>query len=63
MPDISMCKNDCCSLSEQCYRFRAIPDEFRQAFADFHPNDDGQCDFFILDKNFYSADYEGDFEI
>lgn len=63
MPDISLCKNYICPLSEQCYRFKAKPDEYLQVYAEFEPDDDGNCDYFILDKNFFSEDYEGDFEI
>jgi hypothetical protein len=63
MPDISLCKNKICPLSEQCYRFKAQPDEFRQAYSEFEPDDDGNCEFFILDKNIFTNDYESDFEI
>ena len=46
MPDISMCQNTSCLLREVCYRFKAVPNE-RQAYADFEPDDDGKCEYFI----------------
>ena len=35
MPDICMCLNHTCSIRSTCYRFRAVPDGFRQTYADF----------------------------
>lgn len=35
MPDISMCDNISCPLKETCYRFKATPNPYRQAYADF----------------------------
>lgn len=35
MADISMCSDSKCPLKNDCYRFRAIPSEFRQAYAGF----------------------------
>ena len=46
MPDISMCANKRCSQAETCYRFRAEPNPFRQAYADFQPNEDGTCQYY-----------------
>jgi hypothetical protein len=43
MPDISMCNNKECSLSLKCHRFTAIPSEYRQTYASFKPNEDGEC--------------------
>jgi hypothetical protein len=37
MADLAMCLNKECALSAQCYRFRAVPSEFRQAYAGFEP--------------------------
>jgi len=47
MPDISLCKNYICPLAEQCYRFTAKPDEYFQAYSEFEPDDDGNCDYFM----------------
>lgn len=35
MPDISMCSNTECELKNECYRFKAKPNPYRQAYADF----------------------------
>lgn len=35
MPDISMCRNFLCPSKDKCYRFRAVPSEFRQSYAGF----------------------------
>lgn len=32
MPDITMCKGGECKQKETCYRFTAIPSEFRQSY-------------------------------
>lgn len=47
MPDISMCfAKFGCDKKNKCYRFRAKPDYY-QAYADFKPNEDGVCKYFI----------------
>jgi hypothetical protein len=46
MPDISMCLNVTCPLNDKCYRFMAIPSEYRQSYAKFSPKEDGTCDHF-----------------
>ena len=33
MPEITMCCNFNCPLREKCYRYRAVPSEYRQSFA------------------------------
>lgn len=35
MPDISMCQGGQCQDRQQCYRFMAKPNEYRQAYANF----------------------------
>jgi hypothetical protein len=47
MPDISMCTNTQCPLSNECYRYRATPNLEWQAYGGFKPNEDGTCDHFI----------------
>ena len=39
MPDISMCLNKQCESRTTCYRFTAIPSEYRQSYSDFQPAD------------------------
>lgn len=46
MPDISMCRNEQCPKHKYCYRFNATPDRHMQAYADFKPDDKGNCDAF-----------------
>lgn len=43
MPDISMCRNARCHLRYDCYRYMAVPNPMRQAYAGFAPKDDGDC--------------------
>ena len=40
MPDISMCTNKYCPIRESCYRYTAIPSEYRQSYADFSYNEE-----------------------
>ena len=46
MPDISMCRNISCTLKEKCYRYTATPSPIWQAYADFSPDESGNCDDF-----------------
>jgi len=32
MPDICMCQSHKCPLRNSCYRYRAIPDDYRQSY-------------------------------
>jgi hypothetical protein len=53
MPDISMCSNSTCPLREQCYRFTAVPNEYRQSYGTFKPEIKGdkvECKHFIDNK-------------
>jgi hypothetical protein len=43
MPDISMCMNDECPSRVSCFRFRAEPHPYRQAYTDFKVDGD-KCD-------------------
>jgi len=47
MPDISMCKNIHCTLKEQCYRYRAIPNNPYQSWSGFEQDKNGNCDYFM----------------
>lgn len=51
MSDISMCQNKDCPSYEQCYRFMATPNPYRQSYMDFKPKDgEARCDDFIERK-------------
>jgi hypothetical protein len=54
MPDISMCSGEKCPLKENCYRFLATPNEFRQSYFMNPPYDHQtkECDHF-WDVNLY----------
>ena len=43
MPDISMCLNNTCSVRTDCYRFRAVANEFNQSYTDFKEADKDKC--------------------
>jgi hypothetical protein len=45
MPDISMCLTDKCTQRNECFRYRAKPSEYRQAYMAFK-QEDGKCDDF-----------------
>lgn len=45
--DISMCKNEECSLSWNCLRFNAPPDKYRQSYSDFKQDENGQCEYYM----------------
>ena len=42
-----MCNNTECPSRLKCYRFTALPHEFRQAYANFAPEKgDRKCEYF-----------------
>jgi hypothetical protein len=46
MPDISLCTQKECPKSSECYRFRAIPNEYWQSY--FAPKfGENGCEYFI----------------
>lgn len=45
MPDISLCRNNECPSRDTCYRYRAKPSEFMQAYGDFKPKGE-KCEAF-----------------
>jgi len=56
MVDISMCANNECELRSTCYRYRAIPSQYRQSYSVFNCNNTE--DWFIpIDKS-KVVDYE-----
>ena len=46
MPDISMCRNETCDKKMSCYRYRAIPNPYRQSYAAFGI-DGEECSYYI----------------
>ena len=50
MADITKCKGIGCPLKEECYRFIATPNDFRQSYFDFIPyhHKRNECDFYII---------------
>ncbi len=52
MADISMCMGTGCPLKEQCYRYTARPDEYRQSYFVTPPIDEeGRCDYYWSNGN------------
>ena len=47
MPDISLCKNNNCTLRVNCFRFLAEPNEYRQSYGSFEPNENNECSNFV----------------
>jgi len=49
MPDITMCRNKSCPSRLKCYRFVAVPNDRRQSYAGFKPEDgENKCEHFTL---------------
>jgi len=46
VPDITMCDGANCSVKNECYRYRAVPCEFRQAYFLNLPDKGKDCDHF-----------------
>jgi len=40
MPDIAMCKDTLCKSKETCYRFKATPNKYRQAYLNTNREED-----------------------
>ena len=36
MPDITMCDSPLCPKADRCYRFMAVPSQYRQSYSDFY---------------------------
>lgn len=45
MPDISMCQNEKCPLKDNCYRYKAEPNPYRQSYGEFEYK--GDCEYYI----------------
>ena len=46
MPDISMCNDSACPLACKCYRFLAIPSDFRQSWFGGAWDDNRECNYY-----------------
>jgi hypothetical protein len=48
MADITMCPGNDCPLKESCYRYTAIPNEYRQSYFITPPYDEeeNKCDHY-----------------
>lgn len=46
MPDLAMCNGKDCPSANDCYRFRATPNEFRQSYFTTPPIEGGKCAYF-----------------
>lgn len=52
MADITKCKGTNCNRKEQCYRYTAKENEYRQSYFAIVPvNDVQDCDYFWKDEN------------
>lgn len=47
MPDITMCDNKECPKKESCYRFKATPNEYWQAYSTFKYDEKEGCVFYV----------------
>lgn len=45
MPDITMCSGEGCVIKEDCYRFKATPNEYRQSYFTEPPHIKGEIPF------------------
>ena len=59
MPDISLCSGNNCNLKENCYRYKATPNPYRQSYFGNPPlEEDGSCKFFWGYKEELKNSYE-----
>ena len=49
MPDIRMCQGGDCPLKDNCYRFTATPNEWRQSYFSNTPweEEEKNCEYYI----------------
>ncbi|GAA6203687.1 hypothetical protein [Thalassotalea sp. SU-HH00458] len=49
MPDIAMCRGESCPIRIGCYRYRAVPNLYRQSYFGRTPYDhqEKDCDRFL----------------
>jgi hypothetical protein len=46
MADIAMCHGGQCPSKNECYRHRAVANEYWQTYSNFQPDDSGKCEYF-----------------
>lgn len=46
MADITMCKGEGCPFKNNCYRYKAKANEYRQSFFVEPPIKNNKCDFY-----------------
>jgi hypothetical protein len=47
MADITMCQDKECILKDECYRYTATPNPWRQAYFVYSPRDGGACKEYV----------------
>lgn len=49
MPDITMCLGYTCRVKEKCYRFKAVPNPYRQSYFTLPPVTENrkECEHYI----------------
>lgn len=52
MADITMCMNESCKKRLDCYRYTATINPYRQSFAEFTLNEQGECAYFWDNKDY-----------
>ena len=50
MADITMCKGEGCEAKHTCYRFTALPYEYKQSYFDESPIKNNGCDMYWNNK-------------
>ena len=59
MPDISLCSGNNCNLKENCYRYLATPNPYRQSYFSNPPlEEDGSCKFFWDNQRELTYDFK-----
>lgn len=46
MPDITMCRGEGCPMKDTCYRYRATPSEYVQAYFSTTPIIENDCEYY-----------------
>ena len=51
MADITMCSGEGCKPKETCYRYKAIPNEYRQSYFTQPPIVNNTCEYYLNNNN------------
>ena len=58
MSDITMCKGLGCERAQDCHRYTAVPNEFRQSYFTRAPIDEwGNCDHFSPNEGWAKSEW------